>query len=222
MNPFTPRSRSFDRWLASSCSLGLLFLQSLVAAGQTNWNPSFLEVVQTSNGICSLSITGNIGTRYQIFCAASLEPDAQWIALTNVTLATSPLLFEDPTLADSPRKFYRAIYNPNPDMLAWIMPGTFVMGSPTNRNPIPAVTASTRKVRNPVPKDAYDAAEIILCLRRTVAQPAGVHTFQKCRTSTSVFGSCWRRFNLEQSSIDHSVAHFQAPCCPCFEARLAV
>jgi formylglycine-generating enzyme required for sulfatase activity len=79
-----------------------------------------------------LSITGTVGTTYQVLYTTNVQPGGQWQVLTNITLTASSFRFIDWDSVPSPKRFYLAVYNPNPDRLVWIPPGTFVMGSPAN------------------------------------------------------------------------------------------
>jgi formylglycine-generating enzyme required for sulfatase activity len=81
------------------------------------------------------TLTGSPGI-YEVQWAQVLGGATNWVALTNVTLADAPMVFYDPTTASQARRFYRALcltnFNPDPARMAWIPPGTFTMGSPTN------------------------------------------------------------------------------------------
>jgi formylglycine-generating enzyme required for sulfatase activity len=77
-----------------------------------------------------LTITGEVGTSWQIQYTTDLSQTNAWVPLTNLTLTSSPQLWLDTTAPATANRFYRAatvLTN-----LIWIPPGTFVMGSPTS------------------------------------------------------------------------------------------
>ena len=79
-----------------------------------------------------LSITGKVGQVYHIEYAVSLTEPADWIPLDYLVLARSPYLYIDTRVAASGRRFYRTRESavlPVGEM-AYIPPGTFMMGSP--------------------------------------------------------------------------------------------
>jgi len=74
-----------------------------------------------------LNITGTVGSLHAIQYATNLDsPD--WRCLAIVHLTNSPHLYTDSSVPAREQRFYRAVKGlPN---LAWIPPGSFVMGSP--------------------------------------------------------------------------------------------
>jgi formylglycine-generating enzyme required for sulfatase activity len=83
--------------------------------------------VQTYAG---LTITGAVGTVYTVQYTTDLAQSNDWRAAGIVQLPGSPYLWVDTTAPATGRRFYRAVEGPV--NLAWIPPGTFTMGSPTN------------------------------------------------------------------------------------------
>ena len=77
-----------------------------------------------------LSITGAVGTCYQIQYTTDLAQTNSWLPLANVTLTSTPQLWVDTTGPATASRFYRAMLTLT--NLVWIPPGTFVMGSPTS------------------------------------------------------------------------------------------
>jgi formylglycine-generating enzyme required for sulfatase activity len=80
--------------------------------------------------LASLTITGRVGALYQVLYTTNLQAPASWQVLTNVTLPASPFVVVDWDSANSPKRFYQAVYNPDPARLAYVQTGTFLMGSP--------------------------------------------------------------------------------------------
>ncbi len=89
-----------------------------------------------------LTVVGAPNTLVEIQYYDSLGDTTTWLTLTNVTLTGSPWVWCD-TGAIPGTRFYRVIdspipANPDPVRLAWINPGSFIMGSPAteqDRNP---------------------------------------------------------------------------------------
>jgi formylglycine-generating enzyme required for sulfatase activity len=86
--------------------------------------------IQLYVGYAGLNITGAVGTVYSIQCVTNLAQTNDWVALTNLTLPGSPYLWVDRTVSATSQRFYRAFGGLT--NMAWIPPGTFAMGSPTN------------------------------------------------------------------------------------------
>ncbi len=88
-----------------------------------------------------LTVTGASNVLVAIEYFDSLDTN-HWLTLTNVILTGSPWVWCD-TGAIVGKRFYRVVEipipaNPNPARLAWISPGSFIMGSPVteqDRNP---------------------------------------------------------------------------------------
>jgi formylglycine-generating enzyme required for sulfatase activity len=88
--------------------------------------------IQTYAG---LSITGTVGTIYQIQYATDLAQTnnaSAWRCLEFLQLPASPYLWADKSAPATAQRFYRAVEFAAPTNLVFIPPGTFRMGSPTN------------------------------------------------------------------------------------------
>jgi len=108
----------------SVCFLYILALQTFAQAELT------IKMTPT----ITVTLTGPSG-EYQIRRAQVLGNAANWVTLTNVTMSGSPFIFCD-LAAGGSQQFYQAVQqttsdNPNPQLLVWIPPGTFMMGSPS-------------------------------------------------------------------------------------------
>ncbi len=83
-----------------------------------------------------LSITGAVGTVYSIQYVTDLAQTnnaSAWRSLEFLRLPTSPYLWTDKSGPATGRRFYRAMVIPVPaGSMAFIPPGSFRMGSPTN------------------------------------------------------------------------------------------
>lgn len=83
-----------------------------------------------------LSITGTVGTVYSIQYVTDLAQTnnaSAWRSLEFLQLPTSPYLWTDKSGPAKGRRFYRAMVIPvPPGSMAFIPPGSFRMGSPTN------------------------------------------------------------------------------------------
>jgi formylglycine-generating enzyme required for sulfatase activity len=82
-----------------------------------------------------LTITGQAWQVQQLQYADTLGNNAQWFTLTNIVMGNSPWVLID-TSAPWGMRYYRVITigapGPDPSRWAWINPGTFMMGSPSN------------------------------------------------------------------------------------------
>src|SRR6516225_3549186 len=82
-----------------------------------------------------LTFSGAVGTVYSIEYVADLaqtnNPSA-WHCLEFLQLPASPYLWADKSTPSALKRFYRAVAMGAPTNLAFITPGTFRMGSPTN------------------------------------------------------------------------------------------
>ena len=82
-----------------------------------------------------LSITGAVGTVYSIEYATSghgPNKASAWRCLEFFQLPVSPYLWVDKSAPTTGKRFYRAVLFVVPTNMAFIPPGTFRMGSPTN------------------------------------------------------------------------------------------
>ncbi len=85
----------------------------------------------------ALELCGVTGTTNVIQWSASCGTNATWVLWTNVTLpSVEPLTLACVPASNAACRFYRVlstglpVTNPCPDKLAWVPPGTFMMGSP--------------------------------------------------------------------------------------------
>ena len=79
-----------------------------------------------------LSITGAVGTVYQIQYVTDLALTNAWRCLEFLQLPASPYLWADKSAAATGKRFYRAVAFTAPTNAVFIPPGTFRMGSPAN------------------------------------------------------------------------------------------
>src|SRR6266567_9264236 len=79
-----------------------------------------------------LSITGAVGSVYQIQYVTDLAQTNSWRCLEFLQLPVSPYLWADKSAPATGKRFYRAVAFAAPTNLVFIPPGTFRMGSPTN------------------------------------------------------------------------------------------
>src|SRR5258706_5584512 len=77
-----------------------------------------------------LTITGSVGTVYTVQYNTNLAQPNGWHGAGIVQLPSSPYLWVDTAAPLVGRRFYRAVEGPT--NLAWLPPGTFTMGSPSN------------------------------------------------------------------------------------------
>jgi formylglycine-generating enzyme required for sulfatase activity len=105
--------------------LGILI--PFIAVNQVSAQPASL------NGqlYMGLSITGTVGTVYAIQATTNLVQTNSWTCLTFVQLPTTNFIWIDASAPATGQRFYRAVTS-SPTNLAFIPPGTFRMGSPTN------------------------------------------------------------------------------------------
>lgn len=79
-----------------------------------------------------LSITGAVGAVYSIDYVTDLAQTNSWRCLEFLQPPASPYLWADKSAPATGKRFYRAVVFVAPTNLAFIPPGTFRMGSPTN------------------------------------------------------------------------------------------
>jgi formylglycine-generating enzyme required for sulfatase activity len=121
-------------------NFGFFILVITLAFSTSGWSQTQPHLtVQISGGYALINISGDIGSAWTIQFRDDLTPTNFWLPLKNVTLSNSPLVVTDTTQpATSQQRFYRAVsyQPPNPSVvvsnMAWMPPGTFLMGSPTN------------------------------------------------------------------------------------------
>src|SRR5260221_1397015 len=83
--------------------------------------------IQTYAG---LSITGSVGRVYTVQYNTNLAQPDGWQGAGIVQLPSSPHLWVDTSAPLAGQRFYRAVEGPT--NLAWLPPGIFTMGSPSN------------------------------------------------------------------------------------------
>jgi formylglycine-generating enzyme required for sulfatase activity len=105
--------------------LGILI--SLIAAKSVSAQPASLA----GQLYMGLSITGAVGTVYAIQSTTNLAQTNGWTCLTFVQLPATNYLWIDPSAPATGQRFYRAVTSA-PANMAFIPPGTFRMGSPSN------------------------------------------------------------------------------------------
>ncbi len=113
--------------LRPACCLSVLWLTLWAVEPRAIAQMSASLSVQTYAG---LTITGAVGTVYTVQYTTDLAQSNDWRAAGIVQLPASPYLWMDTTVLATGRRFYRAVTGPT--NLAWIPPGTFTMGSPSN------------------------------------------------------------------------------------------
>jgi formylglycine-generating enzyme required for sulfatase activity len=87
-----------------------------------------------SSGHLVLNLNGDVGAFYSIQYANGLSGTNQWIDRTLLQAQANDNTWTDPFVVTNGQQFWRAVSVPSPTdaNLAFIPPGTFVMGSPTN------------------------------------------------------------------------------------------
>ena len=106
-------------------AIGILF--SFIAVNQVSAQSASL------NGqlYMGLSITGSVGTVYAIQVTTNLVQTNGWTCITFIQLPTTNFIWIDASAPAMGQRFYRAVTS-SPTNVAFIPPGTFRMGSPTN------------------------------------------------------------------------------------------
>jgi len=89
------------------------------------------SVVLSGQLYMGLSITGSVGNVYAIQTITNLLQTNSWTTLAFIQLATANYVWVDQTAPAAGTRFYRAVVSA-PTNMAFIPPGTFRMGSPTN------------------------------------------------------------------------------------------
>ena len=91
-----------------------------------------IQMTQTMPQIWVKGATGPVW----IECTTDLGLGTAWSPLTLLPASNNPSFFIDATTAHAPRRYYRATStaaipaSPDPQLFAWIRPGTFAMGTP--------------------------------------------------------------------------------------------
>ena len=83
------------------------------------------------NLYAGLSITGAVGTVYAIQASTNLANTNSWITVNFIQFPVTNYFWADTSAAATGQRFYRAVTF-SPTNLAFIPPGTFRIGSPTN------------------------------------------------------------------------------------------
>jgi formylglycine-generating enzyme required for sulfatase activity len=110
----------------------------LSGLGLVLWAVAPRAAAQTPAGLdlqlyAGLTVTGAVGTVYQIQCVTDLgQTNANdWRCLTFLQLPATNYLWFDPSGPAAGQRFYRAVADVRTNM-TFIPPGTFRMGAPTN------------------------------------------------------------------------------------------
>jgi formylglycine-generating enzyme required for sulfatase activity len=103
-------------------------LSSLIAVNPISAQAQTTLAIQLYAG---LSITGAVGTVYAIQASTNLANTNSWITVNFIQLPATNYFWADTSTAATGQRFYRAVTSA-PTNLAFIPPGTFRMGSPTN------------------------------------------------------------------------------------------
>jgi formylglycine-generating enzyme required for sulfatase activity len=115
------------------------FVRFLSVLCLTVWAVALQVTAQTPLGLslemkagqAQLTVTGAVGTACQIQWTDNLSSTSRWFHLVHRVLTSLPSPLTDSTASSATRRYYRAVWTPSTN-LAWISPGTFTMGSPTN------------------------------------------------------------------------------------------
>ena len=116
-------------------TLVLSILVAGLAVGETHTCPAQVQAGLDIQMYAGLSITGAVGTVYSVEYVTDLaqtNDSSAWRCLEFLQLPASPYLWADKSTPATGRRFYRAVAFAAPANMAFIPPGTFRMGSPTN------------------------------------------------------------------------------------------
>ncbi len=117
----------FSSWLRS------VFAFCAVACVTIACGPSAHAQSGLSVGLYSgLTITGVVGTVYEIQYREDLVNTNNWLCLTVIKPPVSPYVFADTAGPAANRRFYRTVEIQQPTNMVFIPPGTFTMGSPAD------------------------------------------------------------------------------------------
>lgn len=85
--------------------------------------------------LAHVTVQGEVGVTYVVEYSDSVASLTAWRVLSLVTLKTPSETVVDAGSAGKPNRYYRVrlanSFNPDPERLVWIHPGSFWMGSPT-------------------------------------------------------------------------------------------
>lgn len=104
----------------------------LIAVGLWAQSPPSPPLLAGPQLFAGLVITGQVGATYQVLYTTNLQEAAPWQVLTNIILPSNPYVLLDWDSPNSPKRFYQAIYNPDPARLVYIPAGSFTLGSPNS------------------------------------------------------------------------------------------
>ena len=115
--------------------LGYLFLLCLAPWAVGPRAVAETPVVMDIQTYAGLTITGTVGTVCSVEYITDLAQTnnaSAWRCLEYLQLPASPYLWADKSAPATAQRFYRAVEMAAPTNMAFIPPGTFRMGSPTN------------------------------------------------------------------------------------------
>jgi formylglycine-generating enzyme required for sulfatase activity len=121
-----------------ACCAGLPFIATEKVTAQT---PPALSL-QISGGTAQLTVSGEVGSPFQLQYATAFGDTNLWLPLANMTFLSPSLQVGDPLGADI--RYYRTL-TIAPSNMVWVGAGTFAMGSPTNE-----VERNTNELRHSV------------------------------------------------------------------------
>ena len=120
---------------ASAVSLGVIIFYGATTIGFLT-NPMWANAqtstlsLQLVGGNARVSVTADAGTPISVQFTTDLSGNPTWVTLTKYTLYGNPTVTIDPAGVGTAR-FYRAVVTA-PANMAWVPPGGYAMGSPTN------------------------------------------------------------------------------------------
>jgi formylglycine-generating enzyme required for sulfatase activity len=125
------------RFAIEACGFVVAALVAWAGAFDARAQTQAVLGVRLSEAYATVTISGAVGSAWTIQYAGSLAPTNVWLALTNITLPSSPYSLVDTTSPLATQRFYRAVSvqmltNAVTTNLVWIPGGAFVMGSPTS------------------------------------------------------------------------------------------
>jgi formylglycine-generating enzyme required for sulfatase activity len=106
-------------------AIGGLFVNAHVACAQTPPNLGLRL-------FAGVNITGNVGDVYAVQSNPDLAQTNGWTTIAFLQLPVTNYLFVDTTAPAMGSRFYRALLQSAPTNMAFVPPGTFRLGSPTN------------------------------------------------------------------------------------------
>ena len=79
-----------------------------------------------------VTITGKVGDIHVVQSSSNPDQTNSWLSLAFVQMPATNYLFVDTTVPAQGNRFFRTLVQSPPTNMAFIPPGTFTMGSPTN------------------------------------------------------------------------------------------